>query len=50
MLDLLIDALAAMYDATIRGVCIALTIAPVFVMLAFLLKKTPAFLKGVGLW
>jgi hypothetical protein len=50
MIDLLIDSLAAMYDATIRGACIALTIAPVFVMLAFLLKKTPAFLKAVGLW
>ena len=50
MIDLIIDALAAMYDATVKGVCISLTLAPVFVMVAFLLKKTPAFLKGVGLW
>ena len=50
MIDLIIDALSAMYDATLRGICIAITIVPVFVMLAFLLKKTPAFLKGVGLW
>ena len=50
MINLIIDALAAMYDATIRGVCLALTIAPVFVMCVFLFKRTPSFLKAVGLW
>ena len=50
MLDLLIDALAAMYDATLRGICIALTIAVVFPVVVFMFKKSPALLKAVGLW
>ena len=50
MIDLLIDALAAMYDATLRGICIALTIAVVFPVVVFMFKKSPALLKAVGLW
>lgn len=50
MLDLIIETLAKMYDATIRGVCFAITLAVVFPVCVFLLKSTPGILKGLGLW
>ena len=50
MVDLIIDTLASMYDAVIRGVCWAIALAVAFPVVIFVIKKTPRLLKTIGVW
>lgn len=50
MIDLMIETLAKMYDAIMRGVCFAITLAITWVVIFPVVKYTPRFLKSLGVW
>lgn len=50
MKDLIIETLAKMYDAVIRGICIGIALAVAWPIATLIIKKTPALLKSTGAW